>query len=374
MPLFFAVSQFIIWIEHRIIQEKEAVNMKRRVLHSICIICMTGAFLLTSCSSEKSEKVEVNDTQLEKTDVTSKGKKTEEFVENETIGNEAQELTEQDVKEEEKWSVVVDTTAPDNSHIEGFINETSGISVGFSGEIHYTEDAGATWPKAENTSWCRFCLDIVNEQLAWCGGNGNHVRVSNDGGKNWTAVTDLDLGAQHNNIDFIDDTTGWVCTPNRCARTIDGGTTWTEIVLPEGMEDIAATALRTEKDGYILTVGGQLYITSDAGTTWSMQDIALDNYKIVNLELEPKLAKKDVAVADMIFTDEMNGMIIFSGMEKGKGTKVYCLRTTDGGVNWTPEQINLVDDFVPTKVFLTSDGSYLTLGSIDKRIVVYKQN
>lgn len=365
--------------------------MKKKLLFKFCAICMIGVFLLGGCSSkkeetkatssEKNEVTEDNDKQLVKSDDEETKEQVEETTDETTeeTTQESAETTDETIEETEEteetneaWKVVADSMVSHNTHIEGFINETSGITVGFAGEIHYTEDGGASWPKSENSSYCRFCLDIVDEQLAWSGGNGNHVRVSKDGGKTWSEVTDINLDGCHSNIDFINDTTGWVCTASRCAITTDGGTTWTEITLPEGMDAIAATALRTSKDGYILTVGGQLYITADAGATWSMQDLDIQSYNIINLDLEPQLSRNDIAVADMTFSDEQNGMIVFSGIEQGKGTKIYCLRTSDGGVTWDSELVTLVDNFNPTKVFLTSDGKYLTLGSITKRIVVYK--
>lgn len=69
------------------------------------------------------------------------------------------------------WTVVVENKIGHRNYIGGFLDDTFGITVGYSGEIHYTNDGGQTWPKAQNSSACRYSLDIVDENLAWCGGN-----------------------------------------------------------------------------------------------------------------------------------------------------------------------------------------------------------
>lgn len=273
----------------------------------------------------------------------------------------------------QSWKTIIDTQISFNTNIEGFLNEQYGISVGVSGEIHYSADGGKTWPKAENTSMCRFSLDIVDENLSWCGGNGNGVRVSRDGGKTWTAVTDANLGGGHSNIDFVDDTTGWITTLSKCAFTKDGGTTWTELTLPEDLKGIAATCLRTPLDGYILTHDGLLFTTADGGATWSKKDLEIKNYEVYDLKNNPGLNRINLALADISFTDKDNGIIVFTGMEPGKGYKTWCLTTSNGGADWTSELIPAIEGFSPVKVFLSGDGQYLTLGSLSKRMIVMKR-
>ena len=95
---------------------------------------------------------------------------------------------------ESSWSIVLDTEISHPTNMAGFLNESFVITVGPYGEIHYSVDGGQTWPEGENESMCRFSLDIVDENIAWCGGAGNNVRSSVDGGKTWRALEDVDLG------------------------------------------------------------------------------------------------------------------------------------------------------------------------------------
>ncbi len=264
--------------------------------------------------------------------------------------------------EQSMWAIVHNSKIEHPVNIAGFLNEDIGFTVGFSGEVHYTIDAGQTWPEGENSSMCLFCLDIIDENLVWAAGNGYNVRVSHDGGKTWDAASDISLGGMPSNIDFVDDTTGWIATQSRFASTTDGAATWTEMALPDGAESIAAISLRTAQDGYLLTREGQLYITADGGATWSGQDLGLKDYGIVDMQKQPKLGKSNIAAADISFTDETNGAIVLTGMYSEGGFIAWCLTTADGGATWAAEKIPDLD-FSATKVFLTTDGQYLTMAS-----------
>jgi photosystem II stability/assembly factor-like uncharacterized protein len=81
------------------------------------------------------------------------------------------------------WQVVETASFSHPVYYGGFMDESFGITVGYTGEIHYITDGGVNWPQAQNPSMCRFGLDIVDSQTAWNCGNGGHVHVSIDGGK-----------------------------------------------------------------------------------------------------------------------------------------------------------------------------------------------
>ncbi len=273
------------------------------------------------------------------------------------------------------WTLVADNTISHVMNIGGYVNDQLGVTVGYGGEIHYTNDGGKTWPKAQNSSACRFSLDIVDENLMWCGGNGGNVRVSKDGGKTWSAVTDINLGGMHSGIEFLDDTTGWITTSNKLAATKDGGKTWTELSPPEEAKGIGAVCLRTPEDGYLLSNNGLFFTTNDGGTTWTKHDLSFAQYGLIaDMKGTPGLFKNNVALADISFTDENNGIMVFAGTKPGEGNITWCLTTSDGGSTWESELFPTVEDYSVTKVFLSSDGKYLTFGNNVNRIMVYKHN
>lgn len=270
------------------------------------------------------------------------------------------------------WTVMNSIKIEHPTNMAGFLSKDIGFTVGYSGEVHYTSDAGQTWPEGENSSMCLFCLDIIDANTVWAAGNGYNVRVSHDGGKTWEAASDISLGGMPSNIDFIDESTGWIATQSKFASTNDGASTWTEMALPEGAESIAAISLRTAQDGYLLTREGQLFITADGGATWTGQDLGLKDYSIIDLQQQPRLGKSNMAVADMSFADEKNGTIVLSGMSSKGGFIAWCLTTADGGATWQAEQIPDLG-FSVTKVFLTTDGQYLTMASNDNKTALLER-
>jgi photosystem II stability/assembly factor-like uncharacterized protein len=147
----------------------------------------------------------------------------------------------------------------------------------------------------------------------------------------------------------MDDKTGWIATPLQLGVTKDGGITWKELTLPEGIKDIAAIALRTVTDGYLLDTEGTLFITQDAGETWSSRSLGLYEGE----ELDPN---SYTPMAAMRFLDTDWGLVALSLTEKGK-LKALVMRTVDGGLTWKRES-------VPVKygtLYLAHDGSTLTV-------------
>lgn len=348
--------------------------MKRNMKQKILAVELVVALALAACSSNgKTNKEAVTTAPVEKQQEVSSPEASNPATSSPEASSPA--ATESaNISTESSWTLVEEVQISHATNIAAFYSENKGVTVGYAGEIHTTEDAGKTWPEASNESMCRFCVDYVDENLVWCGGNGNQVCVSKDGGKTWTVAGLAKLGAIHTNIDFIDDTTGWVCTAKKLFATKDGAKNWTEVTLPENADDIATIFLRTATEGYVLTTTGVLFITTDGGATWTQKDIALASYKIVNAKKETALTKKDVTVSDIAFTDEKTGYIVFAGNVSDGGSKVFYLKTEDGGSTWSAEEVNAGDGYLASAVALSADGKFLTLGSVSKKFVVLKND
>jgi photosystem II stability/assembly factor-like uncharacterized protein len=237
----------------------------------------------------------------------------------------------------------------------GFLDATHGITVGYSGEVHYTTDGGKTWPAGANTSLCRFGLDIVSTQAAWHCGNGG-IGFSSDGGKTWSNVkgtySTSDSFPCHF-LSFLDARTGWAANDSDLARVDNGGDTWTAINLPSGFGgSIAAIDLRTATDGYVLDSAGAVWITADGGMTWTSKPLGLTDGAI---------ATSKQALAGIHFSDATHGVVV--ARLAGTAAKLVALRTSDGGATWQTEQIGLVlgngDDTV--SLYLAHDGVSLTV-------------
>jgi photosystem II stability/assembly factor-like uncharacterized protein len=248
------------------------------------------------------------------------------------------------------WKVIRQTQYEQSIYQAGFLDDSFGIMVGYNGAVYYSADGGQNWSQGQNTSACRFGLDIVDQQTAWNCGNGGHVRVSTDGGKNWQAVADFG-GSEPDQcrfLSFLDAHTGWAATPELLGATTDGGATWNTLALPKGINDVATIALRTATEGYLLDTTGTVFVTTDSGKTWTTRSLGLADNE--------KLAIAKAPTTAMYFTDAQNGMVVF-GLDNG----VFSAQTTDGGQTWKREPVAIPYD-VPN-LYLAHDG--LTLTAID---------
>jgi photosystem II stability/assembly factor-like uncharacterized protein len=231
----------------------------------------------------------------------------------------------------------------------GFATPDTGITVGRDGEVHYTVDGGQTWPEANFSRYCVFGLEIVDAATAWhCGENGD-VRFSSDGGKTWQYTGHF--GDYEPNqcryMSFLDGTTGWAASPTVLGMTGDGGKTWTELTLPEGIQKIASIDLRSPSIGYILDSAGTIFTTQDGGKTWSSASLGLASGMTLSIDQAPRSA--------MRFIDPQQAVIVYTTED----LKLWSAWTEDGGKTWDREQLQKISVF-PT-VFLTRDGRLLTV-------------
>ena len=253
------------------------------------------------------------------------------------------------------WQMLRRTKAPSLAYAAGFLDAEFGITVGHQGDTRYTRDGGQTWERGESRSLCGQGLDIVDEQIAWyCGapwtgyGSKGFVRLSADGGQTWQPVTGY--GPPHPKhcrfLSLLDAQTGWAATPYQIGMTADGGETWTDLPLPEGIADIAAIALRTAADGYLLDVEGTIYLTQDAGQTWSTHRLGREGGKRLSTGSQPTAALR--------FHDADRGIAILQDTHH-----LWTAHTTNGGQTWQWEEI----PGVPTRctLYLARDGETLTL-------------
>jgi photosystem II stability/assembly factor-like uncharacterized protein len=246
------------------------------------------------------------------------------------------------------WEIVHQTPASQHAFTAAFLNTSFGVTVGHTGDPRYTMDGGQTWERGASLSLDLEGLDIVDENVIWASGRSVQVRVSTDGGRTWQAASRVGSGTTAPYISFLDTQTGWVATRNSSQlwATVDGGQTWTEIVLPQEIATLAAISLRTATDGYLLDDAGILYITQDGGQTWFPQTLGLDGKIVTAYELP---------MAALRFTDADHGLAAFSLV--GGEAKITIIHTTDGGETWEQEKVS-----VPTgTLHLTHDGKTLTV-------------
>lgn len=231
----------------------------------------------------------------------------------------------------------------------GFNNEKLGMTVGYAGEIHYTTDIGESWPKSENNSFCRFGLEIVNDEIAYHCGNAGHVRKSSDGGKTWKEVSDYGdyEPDQCRYLSFFDDKNGWIAAPNKLGVTNDGGSTWSDIKLPDNIGNISCIELLNEKTGYLIDENKNMYITKDDGKTWENKKINIEDID-ASINASPMIAMK--------FLDENIGYIYY----RTSGKMLAGISTKDGGKTWEQE---LLPEVKVGSLYMSNDAKYITVTS-----------
>jgi photosystem II stability/assembly factor-like uncharacterized protein len=228
--------------------------------------------------------------------------------------------------------------------LAGFHSESYGITVGPDDDVRFTTDGGETWTKAAGELHCRHGLEIVDDQVAWHCGNGG-TRVTTDGGRSWRTVVPSPCAS----LSFLDAKTGWASSPYTLMSTADGGATWTRLYPPVGENNIAAVALRTAEDGYVLDEDANLYATDDGGQNWEMRGVMVPDGRLLDPDGGPR--------AVLRFLDENRGLAVFDRL----GRSVWFAVTEDGGWNWRAAEIlELKDQSYFFHLFLSRDGCLLT--------------
>jgi hypothetical protein len=248
------------------------------------------------------------------------------------------------------WQFVAVHNVHQNVMAVGFLTENYGITAGVAPGIMFTTtDGGRHWYEGTNQSDCRYGMDIVDTRVAWTSGGAMHVRRTTDGGAHWLPVADYGQGTTKpfHTISFLDDTTGWIASLYMLGSTRDGGTTWSDVPLPAGLDDIASVLLVAPDTGFLLDFSGVLYQTWDNGAHWGIGGkLDLDGMHI------PKAAYQ---MAAMRFPDPEHGLIVVSeGYQQGR---VVAFHSSDGGSSWTSELVPVTSG----RVFLSRLEPLLTV-------------
>lgn len=192
----------------------------------------------------------------------------------------------------------------------------------------------------------------MDVQTVWQCGYYN-TSVSRDGGRTWQTTAE-EVSGLSCLVSFVDAETGWFTSEAQFKATADGGATWEELDLPEGVYKVAAISLRTPKDGYLLDDNGFLYTTQDGGETWSSQRLEFTKGTYI--------LGTENSQAAMRFFDADHGLVVLSILGKEK-TGMWALRTADGGQTWKEEKLP-VESGMP---YLSRDGAFLGVYTPDGR-------
>jgi photosystem II stability/assembly factor-like uncharacterized protein len=180
-------------------------------------------------------------------------------------------------------------------------------------DLWRSADEGESWEKLSDPEGVgsTFFMHVLQPDELFVANYTTLLKTA-DGGSSWTDITPENVGFI-SNIFFLDSNHGWV--GNRDGQlfiTEDGGLTWEQVMVAEGLEEYVEPLFVDELNGYA-SLREDFYQTSDGGFTWEkIADNAFGNY-----------------TDDMMFTDETGQSIIATSFDNG----IY--QSTDGGQTWS---------------------------------------
>ncbi len=335
------------------------MKIKRNIA---CIICFLLLFVTigTGCSKKGEEAVDSNN-QIANEQVLHEDTASEAVEENEEPSIEPSiEPSEEPTDEgNSPWKLISETNVDTSVYYAGFLNEAIGVTVGYSGATSYTEDGGKNWSVSGNVSACRYGLDFYDETFIVDSGNSGVNLISRDKGRTWSYLGSFLLksgNAFNKFLSVLDTKNIYIGSSKALGVSVDGGTKWEELELPEGCRKPAGMFFLTPEIGYLFNADGTLYKTNDSCETWTSQTLDLSGESIIT----PSMPS-----AAINFQDEDHGMIVYAT----KSFKLCCSKTEDGGSTWETIEMPKVTGLAP---YISRDGKYLTVSSQLKRISLFK--
>jgi len=233
----------------------------------------------------------------------------------------------------------IDVPTQQSLHSVYFTDSLYGWTVGDTGTIIHTNDGGENWviqdSQTENNIYNVFFL---NRDQGWAaswnfeGFFGTLILKTTDGGQNWTGYPYPEDNIFINCILYFDSLTGWMGgSPHAIVKTTDGGSSWAQAAVdttPLAFFPVLNIKFYDEDYGY--ASGGMFDI---AGVTWSTSNGGEKWYPIDNADAP---------------ADEVHGLHIFdsltvlgSGGDPDFGYGVGMIRTADGGIDWSYEELTM---------------------------------
>jgi len=201
-------------------------------------------------------------------------------------------------------------------------------------DLRITADGGQTWRvvASQAVSGALECATMTDGNRGWAVNHQGQVFTTYSAGASWTRIADLAAlsdgnFAGANQIEFINETDGWIREFLSIWRTRDGGVTWQKIlsVLTPGVKGEPARFYPIDEN----TLGesgsdGQDYITKDSRDWWKIETLVPDNADFT----------------DVWFVDKQKGWL--SGYIGGNSSRPLLFETKDGGASW--EEIPSADN------------------------------
>lgn len=192
-----------------------------------------------------------------------------------------------------------------------FINSDTGFRVTDYGSVRKTPDAGETWTGMALTQTNLNSVNFIDQMNGFIVGNYGNIHSTSDCGETWSCSSTF-CSRDFITACFLNRDTGFIATyGSEVFKTFDGGKSWIEISLPEGMYNHARILEFVNADtGFLCGTYGKLIKTSDGGITWNYINTGFN---------------EDYSFSMLDFTSEDTAYLAGYG---------YVLRTADGAESW----------------------------------------
>ncbi|WP_397362086.1 YCF48-related protein [Olleya sp. R77988] len=233
------------------------------------------------------------------------------------------------------WQAVPNLSSnPNNQRFDDvfFLDANIGWAAnGFYAAVYKTTDGGLTWTEQLNqtdlgSSHYFRNIEFLNENIGFLGTLNGVVYKTTDGGVTWTAITNINPNpAAICGLDTVGTSTVYGCgayfNPAVVIKSTDSGMTWQSIDMSAYADALVEIYFLTESIGFVAgrnATGGTLLKTVDGGTTWT---------EIYNSNVVGEYVWK-IQILDS------NTGVIFGAVESVTPTLGKFIKSTDGGSTW----------------------------------------
>jgi len=260
------------------------------------------------------------------------------------------------------WGVKGNSSkAPERTYISSFFDAKTGIAVGASGLVRYTDDGGKSWTEGVNSSRCLFACQTIDGKNCVASGNGSNVVVTADGGRTWRRVADI-VG-RGKALSFVDSLKGWACSKTWLGETADGGLTWNEMQMPKDAKILETVLMEAPGVGYIVASDGVAYRTSTGGKEWERLTAP---FAAGTPSFAPKYASDNQCLA----LCSSNGILTAASVGTvGKGYELRVRSSADGGKTWSRPERHAIKK--PVLSMTMARTGVITVFGIDMVATVY---
>jgi photosystem II stability/assembly factor-like uncharacterized protein len=214
------------------------------------------------------------------------------------------------------------------------------FTIGFEGKILHSTDNGDNWQYIKLAQWEPY-KDLAFIEPATCiaiGGVSFHngrLTYLND---QYQAYRDDSLGYELNDIEMINNKTGYIAGFGVVLKTDDGAVNWH--ILDVKNDNFTALHANNANELWVCGYNGSIFRSTNGGQSWEKQRNG------------NSLANKKYHLLDIYFKDSNNGWAV--------GEDGLVIRTTNGGADW--EAYEKVTGDALRSIAPTPDGNLILCG------------